>query len=140
MSVRRIDSKDIPKILAWLKQLQAASFNWTEDRLESELLFAETWILDSDGLAAFVCERQLPGAIEWTALATDPGRVNQGHMRSLLAARLRAAKTDSEVWLEVHEGNLGAVKLYRKLGFVQTGLRPKYYSDGASAILFNKRL
>ena len=31
--------------------------------------------------------------------------------------------------LEAREGNIGAISLYKKLGFVQNGLRKEYYAD-----------
>jgi len=37
--------------------------------------------------------------------------------------------------LEVKEGNTAAVRLYRRLGFVEVGRRAKYYTDGSAALL-----
>jgi ribosomal-protein-alanine N-acetyltransferase len=145
MPVRRIEKRDITQILSWLPQLHGASFNWDEERLESELSYAETWVLEEEvKIQAFVCERLLPEAIEWTALATAPDRQKKGCMQTLLNERLtclRAAKeSPRQVWLEVHENNAGALKLYRNLGFVQTGSRAKYYRDGGTALLFLKNI
>lgn len=41
----------------------------------------------------------------------------------------------AEVWLEVHEGNLAAQALYRRLGFLDVGRRSRYYRDGGAAVL-----
>jgi tRNA threonylcarbamoyladenosine biosynthesis protein TsaB len=45
-----------------------------------------------------------------------------------LAARLRLAGV-TEIHLEVRASNERALRLYRRLGFVQTGLRPGYYVE-----------
>lgn len=42
-----------------------------------------------------------------------------------------------KLWLEVHEDNARALKLYLDFGFRQTGVRPRYYRDGKAAILLN---
>ena len=42
-----------------------------------------------------------------------------------------------KIFLEVSAENAPAINLYKKCGFVQNGLRPKYY-DGADAILMVK--
>lgn len=39
------------------------------------------------------------------------------------------------VSLEVRPSNTAAIELYRRLGFVETGRRPRYYSDGEDALL-----
>ncbi len=42
-----------------------------------------------------------------------------------------------KIFLEVSAENLPAINLYKKCGFIQNGLRPKYY-DGVDAILMQK--
>jgi ribosomal protein S18 acetylase RimI-like enzyme len=44
-------------------------------------------------------------------------------------------KNDFEIWLEVSDLNLVAIKTYKACGFKTVGSRPQYYSDGSSAIL-----
>lgn len=39
------------------------------------------------------------------------------------------------LFLEVREGNIKAIKFYEKIGFNQVGKRKKYYCDGETAIL-----
>lgn len=45
----------------------------------------------------------------------------------------------TKIFLEVSAKNAPAIALYKKLGFVQNGLRPKYY-DGIDAILMVKQV
>ena len=40
-----------------------------------------------------------------------------------------------EFWLDVHEDNVRALGVYKKLGFVASGCREKYYKDGGAAVL-----
>lgn len=50
-----------------------------------------------------------------------------------------AAKEGAQhAFLEVREHNQAARKMYQKFGFVEAGVRPRYYSDtGEDAILMN---
>ena len=145
MTVRKYKPEDLDQILSWLPQLQGSAFNWSHATLESELKFAEAWILaDQSGkVCAFVCERFLPDFVEWTVLAVAPGQQGMGKMKRLLNDRitaLRAAKSTEKILLEVHAGNLGAVKLYENLGFQKTGSRARYYSDGSDALIFSLKI
>lgn len=65
--------------------------------------------------------------------------------RGIASALLRAllaevvARGASAVTLEVRPSNLGARALYRGLGFVEEGRRPRYYPDGEDAVLLWRR-
>ena len=45
-----------------------------------------------------------------------------------------------EIGLEVRRQSAGVIELYKALGFIQTGMRPAYYSDSADALLMQKDL
>lgn len=45
----------------------------------------------------------------------------------------------TKIFLEVSAENTAAINLYKKCGFVQNGLRPKYY-NGTDAILMVKQI
>lgn len=64
-----------------------------------------------------------------------------------LGARLlRDAEAAARQWgsarlgLEVRADNAGAIGLYRRARFEQIGTRENYYGDGATALIFEKRL
>lgn len=61
----------------------------------------------------------------------------RGHARTLLAYHVQALAHAgiARIHLEVEEGNLPALALYRRLGFRQSGIRPGYYArpDGTRA-------
>ena len=42
--------------------------------------------------------------------------------------------------LEVRKSNIAAQNLYAKMGFVQVGLRPKYYERTEDAVLMTKEI
>ena len=44
------------------------------------------------------------------------------------------------VYLEVSRLNESAIRLYEKIGFRENGVRKKYYSNGADAILYKMEL
>jgi ribosomal protein S18 acetylase RimI-like enzyme len=94
-----------------------------------------------DQVSAFILFRDLGEALEIEMLATHPDFLRQGIMTRLLAEVFRRAQNDETrlkaVWLEVHEHNALARQLYEKSGFNIVGKRPRYYSDGGAAILYN---
>jgi ribosomal-protein-alanine N-acetyltransferase len=53
----------------------------------------------------------------------------QGHARSMIGQLVERCRRDGarRLWLEVRESNAGARAAYRRLGFVERGLRPGYY-------------
>ncbi len=66
----------------------------------------------------------------------------QGIAKKLLLAMLDECEKQGifEVNLEVRESNFAARELYKKLGFLENGLRKKYYENKETAILMQKKL
>lgn len=110
---------------------------WTYLQLEAECR-EHGLVFERNGeLIAFVLWRDTGAAWEISFLATQPNAQGQGVMSTLLEHLKANRPQDRPIWLEVHEQNRPARRLYEKIGFVQTGERPKYYSDGGAAILYN---
>ena len=63
------------------------------------------------------------------AVAETMRRQGLGRRLLAFALSLAAAKTGMRVMLEVRRGNLPAIRLYESLGFMQVGVRPRYYTD-----------
>ncbi len=85
--------------------------------------YAGGWVVDGD--------------VQILKVGTDPAWRRRGIARELLAhvaadARNLGAQTVS---LEVRAGNEGAQALYKALGFVPVGTRPRYYSDREDALI-----
>ena len=64
---------------------------------------------------------------------------NFGIGSSLLEEFIRYSKIHNatSITLEVNEKNIPAIKLYKKYGFKQVGLRKKYYNNEDNAILMD---
>lgn len=61
----------------------------------------------------------------------------RGVATALVAALMERVRDDgaAAVTLEVRAGNAAGQALYRRLGFVVEGRRPRYYADGEDAVL-----
>jgi ribosomal-protein-alanine N-acetyltransferase len=113
-------------------------FYWPADLLGAEMATAEALgIFEGEELAGFVLYREVPGAWEISLVATHPKFQRRGLMEKLIQHMIAAKGHGVELWLEVHESNHSAQNLYEKLGFKLTGRRPRYYKDGATALLYS---
>ncbi len=113
-------------------------FYWPADLLGAEMASAEAvGIFEGEELAGFVLYREVPDAWEISLVATHPKFQRRGFMEQLITYLIAAKGQNRELWLEVHESNHSAQKLYEKLGFKLTGRRPRYYKDGATALLYS---
>lgn len=90
------------------------------------------------------------GFIVWRVVADEAEIITIGvhpdaRRGGIAAAMLVLAENDakkrgaSKMFLEVAENNHPARAMYERNGFVQIGVRPKYY-DGIDAILMEKKL
>ncbi len=66
-----------------------------------------------------------------TTIAVDPDyrRLGLGQLLLIQMARIALQARATRMTLEVRMSNEGAQKLYRKYGFSDGGVRPRYYSD-----------
>lgn len=120
------------------EQGMLAQFYWPDDLLGAEMATAEIiGVLEGEEIAGVVMYRELPQAWEISLVATHPKFRKQGYMNYLFKHLINAKSRERELWLEVHEENVAAQKLYEKLGFKETRRRPRYYKDGATAILYS---
>lgn len=79
---------------------------------------------------------------ELQRIAVLPERRREGVAGELLAAVVRAAgRTEADrLLLEVREGNRGALSFYARHNFVEIDRRPRYYRDGATAVILRRPL
>ena len=79
---------------------------------------------------------------ELQRIAVAPDRRRSGLAGALLAdARRRAAAEGAaRLLLEVREDNEGALAFYRASGFAEIARRPRYYRDGATAVVMELAL
>ncbi|HTM86501.1 MAG TPA: ribosomal protein S18-alanine N-acetyltransferase [Mycobacterium sp.] len=76
--------------------------------------------------------RTPPFEFEVHTIGVDPTHHGRGIGRRLLADLLDYADGGA-VYLEVRTDNAAAIALYRDVGFVETGVRKRYYRNGADA-------
>lgn len=92
-------------------------------------------VADAGDPVGFVLSRAAADEAEILSVAVDPGRRGAGLGRRLVEANLDAlaGARVRQVFLEVEDGNVPALAVYRHLGFLPVGSRPGYYraADGS---------
>ena len=75
--------------------------------------------------------RRIGSEWELENMAVVPSVRRQGAGTLLLQKLIAQARAEDgkSIFLEVRESNVGALALYRRFGFEQTGIRKSYYSD-----------
>ncbi|HPI41366.1 MAG TPA: GNAT family N-acetyltransferase [Pseudobdellovibrionaceae bacterium] len=146
LKVRSLKQSDIPQaqeiIRCWepLFLEKKAQFLWSEldirDEIEQQMAVGGFY---NGQLVCFITYHLIPPVLEIRCLSTHPGYQGYGFMKHLISSLWDVHNDSNEVWLEVHENNANAKKLYEVLGFVEVARRSRYYSDGGSAILYKKR-
>lgn len=121
---------DLDRVLAL--EVQAYSHPWSRGNFIDSLAAGYQAVLrlgaDAQLLGYFLAQ---PGFQETHLLnlTVAPRHQRQGHGQALVA-QLQAwarARGDQALWLEVRASNPAALALYRRLGFMQMGLRKGYY-------------
>lgn len=143
--IRSLDVTDAPRIFEIIDRATKHSEVpigpiWSRAQVEDECRHGGFLLEIEDAaqpVVAFVFVWDIGSAWEISFLATDPAARGQGLMKRLLKHVKSNKPTDKPLWLEVHEGNQPARKLYEALGFTEVGRRPRYYSDGGTAVLYN---
>lgn len=107
---------------------------WGADEFASLLTQPYTAAFTAQG--GFALTRTLVGESELLTLAVSPNHQRRGIASDLLTRWIEAVTPRAETaFLEVAADNLGALALYAKHGFTQTGHRKAYYArPGAVAV------
>jgi [ribosomal protein S18]-alanine N-acetyltransferase len=139
--IRPLTQFDLPLIYEiYCQALQNSKYPcgsvWSEKDFESEIEKAQGWVWVESKILAFVFLRSNPQAWEITQLAVDPQHWGRSLAEKLLADTL--PKYPAPIWLEVHEANAAAIKVYERAGFKKVGRRARYYKDGGAALLYSK--
>ncbi|WP_374079589.1 GNAT family N-acetyltransferase [Bdellovibrio bacteriovorus] len=143
MRIETLSSPHKPAMRSLVEAIHAEQgllpqFYWPKELLGAEMATAEAvGIFEDEVLVGFVLYRVLPEAFEISLVASHPQYRRRGYMEKLFAHLVDAKGQERELWLEVHEENVPAQKLYEKLGFKEVRRRPRYYKDGATAILYS---
>jgi len=88
-------------------------------------------------VVGYVCFWLFLAEMHLLNIAVDPAARNRGIGAALLARALDFARERGVkmVFLEVRRGNREAQSLYRRFGFREMGVRPRYYEDGEDALV-----
>jgi ribosomal-protein-alanine acetyltransferase len=109
--------------------LVIAGRSGNEERFENEEASGHSQ--KSSDLQGFVIARMVDEEWEIENIAINDSARRRGLGSRLLGAVLEMARTQGarRVFLEVRESNPAARALYRKCGLVESGRRPRYYTD-----------
>jgi [ribosomal protein S18]-alanine N-acetyltransferase len=123
MLIRRALPADIPEVDR-IQRASAGAAHWPPtDYLSYDCMVAES----GGAIAGFLVSRAIAGEREIFNLAVDPAMRRQGIAEALLRRELSAA---ASVWfLEVRASNMGARRLYAKIGFRELAIRRGYYDE-----------
>jgi ribosomal-protein-alanine acetyltransferase len=109
----------------------------------SSIFSATCEAIESGEVVGFAVASLTPPQAELEIIGVAPAVQRRGLARQIfwaLAAELGAAQV-AEVYLEVRASNQSALELYRRLGFMVAGRRPRYYHDPVEdAVLMRLRL
>ncbi len=138
MRIRPMDEGDLQEVLT-IERLSFPS-PWTAGAFRAEMAppgFA--FVSEREGrVVGYIVFRLILQEVHILNLAVDPLHRRGGIGRQLLRFCIDVCSSQGAVvfWLEVREGNLPAISLYRRMGFAVRGRRPGYYRDtGEDALL-----
>lgn len=155
MIVRRANADDLGAIadLDWRALHEPFITGPRRDERREALMAVWPGFLEADGhrlyvavqgpeAIGFAAVRIVVGEAELDAIAVEPAARRGGAGRELLGAvidDLRASGV-TRLALEVRAGNVPARRLYERIGFVEDGVRRRYYESGDDAVLYGLAL
>ena len=138
-------SEATPAHAGALAAIHAAAFPpqeaWGKGMLSQQLALPGAFgLIDDRG--GMVLARVAADEGELLTLAVAPSARRQGIATALLKAALQRviARGGKTMVLEVAAGNVTALALYRRYGFVTVGRRRRYYADLSDALILRAEL
>ena len=125
---------------------QCFSDPWSEVSVRSELSNPLSfWLVAEEGgrVIGYVGSQSVAPEADVMNLAVAPEWRKKGVGRALMTALIAQlhSRGITALFLEVRVGNIPAQNLYRGLGFVEVGRRPKYYVNPTEdALILRKEL
>jgi len=91
---------------------------------------------------SFIVWRTIADEAEIISIGVAPIARRTGTASALLQIMENDIKQNGvkTIFLEVDDKNIPALELYKKHGFVNTGVRPHYYENGHDAIIMKKEI
>lgn len=130
--MRPICFADLPTVMEISRQSLPRPWSeavWREELLSRSGLYL---VLEEEGdVVGFIGVKLVADEMHVMTIAVREERRRRGFARTLIGAVLAdpASTRARRVYLEVRPSNTEARTLYGSLGFVETGLRPRYYGD-----------
>lgn len=141
MQIVKMQERHIADIL----QVERECFSdpWSENMFKEEISgkFAHYYVAEADGVAvAYMGMWALSGEGHITNVAVSQNHRRRGFAKALIEHFMNIAKEENLEFmtLEVRASNAPAIALYESLGFVQVGVRKKYYENTEDALLLTK--
>lgn len=138
--IRCADLNDVDAISAIEKRV--FRHPWSKNQIVQELeqenskkVFAEF----EEKMISYIMIRVVNNEAQILNIAVDLPYQHRGYGKKLLQYTLSELGTETDVFLEVRESNLPAIKLYSEFNFEEIGVREHYYSDGEDAIIMHKK-
>ena len=139
-TIRKASLDDLNQIYLIEKDV-FSNEHWTLEMVESELenfLRTTTWIIEESTVVLGYCMMRIVcNEANVINMAIKSSRQREGLGSLLLGYVLNQLPINSSAFLEVKEGNLSAIKLYKRLGFNVINLRKNYYKDGRTALIMH---
>ena len=139
-TIRKASLDDVNQIYL-IEKDAFSNEHWTIEMLESELknfLGTTTWIIEESTVILGYCMiRIVCNEANIINMAIKSSRQREGLGSFLLGYVLNQLPINSSAFLEVKEGNLSAINLYKKLGFNVINSRKNYYKDGRTALIMH---
>ena len=142
--VRRMDLNDLESVT----ELEHMCFTdaWTLEHFEYEVSQSQVsvpLVAEIQGeLVGYIIPWFVEDEIHIANLAVSPLHRRKKIAEKLLQLVLKEGEKQGSfyAYLEVRVSNLPAIRLYRKFGFAEAGIRSNYYRDGEDALLMERYL
>ena len=127
--IRLMQAVDVEAVAKIERSVQ--SHPWTLKQFEDAVTAYQSTVIEVQGQVAGFCILQpVLDEANLLLMAIDPAQQGQGLGYQLLEASVTMLKNNPvQIFLEVRESNLAAIKLYEKSGFHQIDLRKNYYPN-----------
>lgn len=134
-----ISKAELEEIYLLSKQ-QFGNECWTFEQFEGSFKQKNSIFLvvkQNNKVASFLLALDVVDSINLLLIATESSFQRKGFGKMLIKELENFNKT---IWLEVRQSNAGAIAFYKNCGFKFLYERKKYYSNGESALIFEKKV
>ena len=138
--IRRASEHDVGGITAI--ENRVFRHPWNKNQIQQELKQENgklVYVEIEKKIMGYIMVRVVKNEAQILNIAIDLPFQHRGYGKKLLQHTLHELGTQTNVFLEVRESNLPAIKLYSDFNFEEFGVREHCYSDGESAVVMHKK-